>query len=313
MHLYFFVALFFYGARGTIVNNGRPIIGVLAQELPRSLEAIDPNAESYIAASYVKWVEGAGGRVVPIMINQDQSYYEYIFNSVNGILFPGGGVSLVSSGYGIAGLKLYNLAKAANRNGDFFPLWGTCLGFELMSYMEVERLWLTECDSWNEALHLGVITEEIEESRILSAAPANVLDILSSENVTANFHRKCLTRENMTLSGLDKTYRVLAVNHDSNGLEFISLWEGVSEPFYGVQFHPEKNVFEWTTKYLSIPHSAEAVESGMFFGEFFLSEARKSDHKFPSQEEEQNYLIYNYQKTYVGNKNSTFQEVYFFY
>jgi len=44
-----------------------PIIGILAQEVyPDSKVAITYNATSYIAASYVKFVEGAGGRVVPI-------------------------------------------------------------------------------------------------------------------------------------------------------------------------------------------------------------------------------------------------------
>ena len=27
-------------------------------------------------------------------------------------------------------LHLWNLAKTANDVGDFFPIWGTCLGFE---------------------------------------------------------------------------------------------------------------------------------------------------------------------------------------
>jgi len=44
-----------------------PIIGILSQEVyPDTLIAKEYNATSYIAASYVKFVEGAGGRVVPI-------------------------------------------------------------------------------------------------------------------------------------------------------------------------------------------------------------------------------------------------------
>lgn len=44
-----------------------PIIGVLAQEIAWSLDAHWPGVyESYIAASYVKFVEGGGARVVPV-------------------------------------------------------------------------------------------------------------------------------------------------------------------------------------------------------------------------------------------------------
>lgn len=49
--------------------NDRPIIGVLAQEQSYYLHTKypDENYTSYIAASYVKDVEAAGARVVPIM------------------------------------------------------------------------------------------------------------------------------------------------------------------------------------------------------------------------------------------------------
>lgn len=46
--------------------NDRPIIGVLAQEISAHLSSHFEYAKSYIAASYVKFVEGAGGRVVPV-------------------------------------------------------------------------------------------------------------------------------------------------------------------------------------------------------------------------------------------------------
>lgn len=52
-----------------VVHNDRPIIGVLAQEQSFYLHGKFPeeNYTSYIAASYVKSVEAAGARVVPIM------------------------------------------------------------------------------------------------------------------------------------------------------------------------------------------------------------------------------------------------------
>lgn len=55
-----------------------PIIGVLSQEYDKSI-GIGPNFpghKSYIAASYVKAVEGSGAMVVPILIGQSQEYYE---------------------------------------------------------------------------------------------------------------------------------------------------------------------------------------------------------------------------------------------
>lgn len=46
--------------------NDRPIVGVLAQEISSHLSQYFEDANSYIAASYVKFVEGGGARVVPV-------------------------------------------------------------------------------------------------------------------------------------------------------------------------------------------------------------------------------------------------------
>ena len=77
--------------------NNRPIIGILAQECqPYFPEEIC--STSYIAASYVKYIESGGARVVPVLIDQPEEYYQFIFNSTNGLLIPGGDVSLSDSG-----------------------------------------------------------------------------------------------------------------------------------------------------------------------------------------------------------------------
>ena len=41
-----------------------------------------------------------------------------------------------TGGFVDAGLLLYKLAKEANDNGDYFPVWGTCLGYEFMLFAE---------------------------------------------------------------------------------------------------------------------------------------------------------------------------------
>lgn len=50
-----------------VVVNDTPIIGILAQEISYRLNTKWPGVyTSYIAASYIKFVEGAGARPVPI-------------------------------------------------------------------------------------------------------------------------------------------------------------------------------------------------------------------------------------------------------
>merc|ERR1719495_402752 len=107
------------------IQNSRPIVAVLSQELSRSLKAAygEYNYSSYIGAAYVKYVEMAGARVVPVLINQPDEYYQKIFNKTNGLLIPGGAASILDSGYQRAALKIWELALEAKDNfGDYYPI-----------------------------------------------------------------------------------------------------------------------------------------------------------------------------------------------
>ncbi|GLG97987.1 Folate gamma-glutamyl hydrolase [Gryllus bimaculatus] len=269
--------------------NNRPVIGVLSQEVSPTVAGIYGNHSSYIAASYVKFLEGAGARVVPIIYAIVIARKETFEHSI-------GLMTLV-----------YTCAKL-NARGDYFPLWGTCLGFELITYLAAgrreHRAW---CDSENEMLPLD-FKPDFAESRLFKSASKEVIKILSTENVTPNFHHWCITEQNMTKFGLSEDWRVMSTNKDSDGFEFVSTIESRSRPFYATMFHPEKIGYEWKEKHRT-PHDAHAVLTMQYFADFFVDEARKSSHKFsPNGEIE---LIYQYQPTYTGNR-TIYQQLYFF-
>ena len=48
-------------------------------------------------ASYVKYLEMAGARVVIVRGHQTDQYYQDMFQLLNGLLLPGGDVDLVTS------------------------------------------------------------------------------------------------------------------------------------------------------------------------------------------------------------------------
>ncbi|XP_025763354.1 gamma-glutamyl hydrolase isoform X2 [Oreochromis niloticus] len=173
--------------------NYRPIIGVLAQEnLPWDQFA---RGSSYIAASYVKYLEAAGARVVPIRINRTEEEYAKIFNSINGLLLPGGDVDLQTSQFSRAAKIFYNLALKANDAGDYFPIWGTCQGFQQLTVLTANKNLLTLTDTKAVALPL-TLTSVAPSSRLFRNFPKDLLRSLANENITANFHSWSLSMQN---------------------------------------------------------------------------------------------------------------------
>ncbi|XP_029955917.1 gamma-glutamyl hydrolase-like [Salarias fasciatus] len=285
-------------------TNDRPIIGVLAQEVSRSY----PNRTSYIAASYIKFLESAGARVVPVRINLSPEEYQTLFSSINGVLIPGGAASIYSSGYQRAAQFFFEAAIEANKGGDYFPVWGTCLGFEQMMYLTSGERILSRTNTTGIALPLN-FTNDANSSRLFQGFPAELMEALSSEPLTENSHKWSVTTSTYnSIDKLSKFYKVLSTNNDGK-IEFLSTIEAYDYPIYATQWHPEKNPFEWRRPYY--PHSRSAIQMTFYMAEFFVNEAKKNFHKFASEEEERDALIYNYSPVYA-QPSSIFEQIYFF-
>ena len=121
-------------------TNLRPVIGVVSEPLEHHAEAhsFKTNATSYIAASYVKFLEASGARVVPLRFDSPRDQLAATLSGLNGVLYPGGGASLAADSPFFQGAQfIWEHAIKANQAGHVFPVWGTCLGFELIGVVGV--------------------------------------------------------------------------------------------------------------------------------------------------------------------------------
>ncbi|XP_066292886.1 gamma-glutamyl hydrolase-like isoform X2 [Branchiostoma lanceolatum] len=288
--------------------NDRPIIGVIAQA---SGETRAKYGKTYIPASYVKYLESAGARVVPIRVNLTVAEYTKLFNSLNGVLYPGGAVDMFTSGYAKSAKIFYDLALKAFDQGDHFPVWGTCMGFEQLTALTSGRNVLTTCKGTGNKSYKLDFAPDYKFSRMFGKVPVDILTDLATLPLTANFHEYCLTPKNFTNDAkLSSFYKILSTNTDDDGMEFVSSMEAIKYPVYGVQWHPEKNNFEFGS-ILKITHSDAATKVSQAMANFLVSEARKSTHRFPTHAEEVEALIYNYSPVYTGNVTIS-DQTYFF-
>ncbi|KAG2379029.1 hypothetical protein C9374_007667 [Naegleria lovaniensis] len=248
----------------TTALNDRPIIGILAQPTGSK-----EHGESYIAASYVKWIEGSGARVVPIPYDLPQPILQYLFNSLNGLLFPGGGTNIKHSKYADVLKFFFEKTIEANSRGEYFPLWGTCLGFESLNILAAENNDVVNYGFDSEDLSLSLkFVSDFKNSRLFgSAAPNEVVEILAKQNVTMNNHMAGVTPNDYDRNEkLRNFFKILSLNADRKGKVFVSTIESFNFPIYATQYHPEK-VYEFN--YEAIDHSYDSLIANEYFGRFF--------------------------------------------
>lgn len=299
-------------------TNLRPVIGIVSQ--PWHTEP----GLSYIAASYPKWVEMAGARAVPLKMGDSDEYINSIMSQLNGVLWPGGGADIqnASSEYYKFAANIWNKAIALNDAGIYFPQWGTCLGFEFIHVMAAggapggdPSVLQCDFDSEDLPLPLNFTSGAAKSSRMLAGMPPPLFEALSQEPITQNEHR-CAIPTGVYQKGdsfnadVASFFDVVATNLDRSGKSFVSMVEGKKYPVFGMQAHPEKSNFEWTTKEKQpIPHTRHAVEMSQWFAAFFAEEARRNSQVLVNASQE---LIYRYNPTYTGATGGYFEQVYTF-
>lgn len=82
-------------ARIIALPRQTPVIGIYTQtvDLP-SLGINAPSNLSYIAASYVKYIQMSGAQVVPILAYSNRSYFDNLLPKLNGVFFTGNTYSI---------------------------------------------------------------------------------------------------------------------------------------------------------------------------------------------------------------------------
>lgn len=263
-------------------QQSRPVIGILSQPFYNN------NDKHYIAASYVKWLESAGAAAIALPYDAPDDLVNEIFSQINGFLFPGGSAALPS-----AARTLWKLAIESNQRGEYFPVFGICLGLEFMTMLASnnEEMIHSGFNAENISLPLFLPTkqDEAESKGIYSQRSrlyppsSKIRYSVSSLNITMNNHHKGIEPSLfMRNKNLTSMFHITSTNEDLDGRPFVSTIESFDFPFFATQYHPEKNNFEYSVEkdtalpYEAINHSDDAVLLSIHLSLSFVRHVRKN-------------------------------------
>ncbi|RMX42927.1 hypothetical protein pdam_00024014, partial [Pocillopora damicornis] len=162
--------------------------------------------------------------------------------------------------------------------GDIFPIWGECLGLELLSILisgcdlqvgQFDQDLFSDTDAKNLSLKL-ILPKDYKTTSLWKFAPRQVVKFLQNNNAAFNNHKIGITPQNyVKYRRLNAFFRIVSTSKDRNGVEFISTMEGKRYPVYLLHWHPAKSQFEWRRD-MDINHSLADVVSGQYFANFLI-------------------------------------------
>ena len=187
-------------------------------------------------SSFVKFLQGAGARIVPLVPNMSEEETRERLSKINGVFLPGG-----DGDYETYARFLYKSIIEMNDNGTYIPLWGTCMGYEQIANFTAENgdpnehMYLT-----HESLPLHFINDP-RDSKMYSSMSDQAF-LFENHNSTYNGHNWGIPPEKfLTDAGLEKMFTVTAISYlpEPDGRAFVASIEGKTYPIFGTLFHPE--------------------------------------------------------------------------
>jgi gamma-glutamyl hydrolase len=188
----------------------------------------------YVMSSFVKFLEGAGARIVPIIPGTSEDSTRNLLKKLNGVFLPGG-----DGDYEAMARFLYKEIISMNDQGTFMPLWGTCMGFEQLANFSAsngdpnEKMFLTHA-----SLPLQFLVDPRTTKMYRSLKDQAFL--FDDHNYTYNGHNWGIPPEKFVSdSGLAGMFKPTAISYMPDGRAFVASMESPKYPIMGTLFHPE--------------------------------------------------------------------------
>ena len=272
---------------------------------------------------------------MPIWYDEPNATLDAKLAAVNGVLLPGGD-SDVSRGTPLRATaeRIVRAALDARDAGDYFPVWGTCMGFQLLALVVADDPLdapLEPYDGANVASHLRVV-ERADRGRALGslhedvyAAATGYVDGMPSggvptETVYENHEFGVAPRAfEDSRDWRRRSVRPSRRTRIAEGERSRRSWRDARVCRCTARSSTRRNPRRSGTRRSRFPHSAEAVAVGQGLANFFVAEARRSGRSPKPDAQpgfaEDDLVMANHATTFVGKGGyvgTHFDEIYVF-
>ena len=217
---------------------------------------------SYITISYLHWIEMSGEQAIFIPYDIKEKELDILLSRIQGIVWVGGNIenskfhthkqynTLIDTLF-----YCYQYAITENDKGNYYPIWGTCLGFDILLMFAKHLPYLKESLIPFPLYGYYPCTFTSTNTKLKKWFPTQLRQQMKK---TCVFHNHIYGNKTVP-----DTVDIVSM-HDN----FINMIEFKQYPFYGVQFHPEK------------PPNDLGIQVSRQFSLFFKNECNKNKNKW---------------------------------
>ena len=275
------------------------------------LKATSPDSPRYgdllktlcrIPSTYMKFLNLRGISFVPIFYNNNEkAAYLDQMDDIDGVLLIGGTVYAKykpiqlgeeESGYSAYRLdtspyneyydtvaKIIEKAKAINDGGRKFLLIGVCVGFQSIIMADTKfkpQLYLIKNSNHQRPIYFDLPTGDNSSSRIKAFIGPENAELFASHSSAFFFHNYGMSLDNFVADpGIYTDYVPVAtfrMDTAKQPRDFVAAYEHRRYPFFGLQFHPEKILFETHPSMSKLERNDVTTQLSALFVDFIYSE-----------------------------------------
>lgn len=322
----FYVYCFRKILKEKISNN---IVGILTLPTSKNDQIWSKSSFSQIPASYVKWIEQSGLRVIPIKFDLPLKSIRILLRKINGLVIPGGAANFINQHKCKFIKKIIKVKKKykkycasrfmktvnfilkeaiiMNENNIFFPIWGTCLGFEvILVSLSKQTLPRRKINSLNHSQN--VFWEKINSKYFIRMNKSDLNNMQNKKILFYNHIYGILPEDIMKNKYLKDSINIIATTKMDDNTKFVSIFEHSKYPFIGVQFHPEKIQFEHKV-FLNKIDDFKSINISYNMSILFAKLVLKNNNYFDNERVLQALLIYNYP---IYKNGGSYEQIYTF-
>lgn len=187
--------------------------------------------------NYIRWIElsGASVEIIPYTVTKEKLQKQ--LSLIDGVIWTGGSIQTdrYTEKQHMTFLttlqQCFYLAIQYNDAGRKFPIWGSCLGFELLV------LFASQYPLSHIFDHIQMHEQNSQNTIEFTTEPSRLKHWFSAKTRLKMAKIPCANHHHKLGFDIQPLPHIRIVSVDSG---FINMIEYKAYPFYGVQFHPER-------------------------------------------------------------------------